>query len=96
MGPLGIHRNTPAQDTRERFGSLPLHLSKTKPMSQTATPAKLAPPIDRANPGALNPGALNPGGGDRNRTDDLLLAKQALSQLSYTPQPGIRDQISDP
>jgi hypothetical protein len=25
------------------------------------------------------------GGGDRNRTDDLLLAKQALSQLSYTP-----------
>ncbi len=26
-----------------------------------------------------------PGGGERNRTDDLLLAKQALSQLSYTP-----------
>ena len=25
------------------------------------------------------------GGGERNRTDDLLLAKQALSQLSYTP-----------
>ena len=24
-------------------------------------------------------------GGDRDRTDDLLLAKQALSQLSYTP-----------
>ncbi len=34
------------------------------------------------------------GGGDRNRTDDLLLAKQALSQLSYTPSQmsGIRDQ----
>jgi hypothetical protein len=30
---------------------------------------------------------LNPeiGGGERDRTDDLLLAKQALSQLSYTP-----------
>jgi hypothetical protein len=28
------------------------------------------------------------GGGERDRTDDLLLAKQALSQLSYTP--GIR------
>jgi hypothetical protein len=27
----------------------------------------------------------NPGGGERDRTDDLLLAKQALSQLSYTP-----------
>ena len=28
-----------------------------------------------------------PGGGERDRTDDLLLAKQALSQLSYTPAP---------
>ena len=28
------------------------------------------------------------GGGERNRTDDLLLAKQALSQLSYTPVSG--------
>ena len=27
----------------------------------------------------------HPGGGERTRTDDLLLAKQALSQLSYTP-----------
>ena len=25
------------------------------------------------------------GGGDRNRTRDILLAKQALYQLSYTP-----------
>jgi hypothetical protein len=32
------------------------------------------------------------GGGERDRTDDLLLAKQALSQLSYTPLPGIGDQ----
>ena len=30
-----------------------------------------------------NPG--DAGGGERARTDDLLLAKQALSQLSYTP-----------
>ena len=28
------------------------------------------------------------GGGERDRTDDLLLAKQALSQLSYTPGSG--------
>jgi hypothetical protein len=27
----------------------------------------------------------NDGGGRRDRTDDLLLAKQALSQLSYAP-----------
>jgi hypothetical protein len=31
---------------------------------------------------------LGDGGGDRNRTDDLLLAKQMLSQLSYAPDKG--------
>ena len=30
------------------------------------------------------------GGADRVRTGDLLLAKQALSQLSYGPDPGRR------
>ena len=29
---------------------------------------------------------MDAGGGERDRTDDLLLAKQALSQLSYTPE----------
>jgi hypothetical protein len=34
----------------------------------------------------LNTGSLRePGGGERDRTDDLLRARQALSQLSYTP-----------
>ena len=28
---------------------------------------------------------MYPGGGERDRTDDPLLAKQVLSQLSYTP-----------
>ena len=32
------------------------------------------------------------GGARRDRTDDLLLAKQALSQLSYGP---VREQTSD-
>lgn len=32
------------------------------------------------------------GGGERNRTDDLLLAKQALSRLSYTPVSEVREQ----
>jgi hypothetical protein len=40
-------------------------------------------------PSALRPKAKG-GGGERNRTDDLLLAKQALSQLSYTPDRGQR------
>ena len=35
------------------------------------------------------------GGGERIRTDDLLLAKQALSQLSYTPFQPSRDQKTE-
>src|SRR5687768_831424 len=34
------------------------------------------------------------GGARRDRTDDLLLAKQALSQLSYGPLPGARCRVS--
>ena len=34
------------------------------------------------------------GGARRDRTDDLLLAKQALSQLSYGPGPDIRCRVS--
>jgi hypothetical protein len=34
---------------------------------------------------AMFAGANIGGGGDRARTDDPLLAKQVLSQLSYTP-----------
>ena len=33
------------------------------------------------------PANSNAGGANRDRTDDLLLAKQALSQLSYGPAP---------
>ena len=42
---------------------------------------------------ANDPGNLHSrdGGARRDRTDDLLLAKQALSQLSYGPS---RDQAS--
>ena len=36
------------------------------------------------------------GGAGRDRTDGLLLAKQALSQLSYSPLSGIRAGIRDP
>jgi hypothetical protein len=38
-----------------------------------------------AFPGLEFPGLLNPGGADRNRTDDIQLAKLALYQLSYSP-----------
>ena len=36
------------------------------------------------------------GGARRDRTDDLLLAKQALSQLSYGPLHPIADATGDP
>ncbi len=42
-----------------------------------------------------SPFATPNGGGERDRTDDLLLAKQALSQLSYTPGSGRRLLSSD-
>ncbi len=35
---------------------------------------------------------MTAGGARRNRTDDLLLAKQALSQLSYGPALAVRGQ----
>ena len=39
----------------------------------------------------LGPSSDPSGGARRDRTDDLLLAKQALSQLSYGP---FREQVS--
>ncbi len=45
-------------------------------------------------------GACEDGGGERDRTDDLLVANQALSQLSYTPKrspaTGKRRRIGSP
>ncbi len=56
-------------------------------------------PNEKTGTGWASPGArvgaragARAGGGERNRTVDLLLAKQALSQLSYTP---FRSQKSD-
>ena len=39
--------------------------------------------------------AAAPGGADRDRTDDPLLAKQVLSQLSYSPGPKVRGQKAE-
>ena len=41
---------------------------------------------DDSSPLAPHP-RLRIGGGERDRTDDPLLAKQVLSQLSYAPMP---------
>jgi hypothetical protein len=67
-------------------------------MSKSTTPAEAGVKnvkLARIPPGNLGARFLRPppysdfpskdGGGERNRTVDLLLAKQALSQLSYAP-----------
>jgi hypothetical protein len=42
---------------------------------------------DKKSQNPIQRGAIQRGGGERDRTDDPLLAKQVLSQLSYTPKP---------
>src|SRR5581483_10663275 len=66
-------RQTRAQPTRRAPGPPPRsrHVSPLHPINQPPETASHRP--------------RPPGGGERVRTDDLLLAKQALSQLSYTP-----------
>ena len=41
---------------------------------------------ERSTPRKRREARCDDGGGRRDRTDDLLLAKQALSQLSYAPE----------
>ncbi len=64
-----------------RSASLPVH----KMVGQ----AGLEPATPRLSSACSNQLSYRPvskdGGGNRNRTDDILLAKQALYQLSYTP-----------
>ena len=57
----------------------PIHDDKQRRMNKPKTerPAGRPPPDRPAQP---------PGGAERIRTDDLLRAKQALSQLSYSPE----------
>ena len=75
----------------------PLHSVKKPAVDLSPTAAQIKCPIHQdAKPGnfpyadhALNPEPKEAngrfGGAGRDRTDDLLLAKQALSQLSYGP-----------
>src|SRR5215213_10845065 len=55
----------------------------TRPPRQFLTLRRVRSPASSAARGIRCASA--DGGGDRNRTDDPLLAKQVLSQLSYTP-----------
>jgi hypothetical protein len=64
-----------------------------KELSQNDPPqrARSTPPNRRYWLGRVQPTRRD--GADRNRTDDLRLARAALSHLSYSPQP---KQTADP
>jgi hypothetical protein len=87
---------TPARDSREDTfrilelcpiradGSSRIHLGHTNYSQCPRTRTRPRGPI---RIGKLPVDDLIAGGGERIRTDDPLLAKQVLSQLSYTPGP---------
>jgi hypothetical protein len=66
----------------------------------SSSPCKTAAPGTSFYEGSSRRRNLSPnppsGGGERVRTDDLLLAKQALSQLSYTPARGPTKRTREP
>ena len=85
--PIPIHRSPHANSTR---GSQRTETFTSSVLLKNATAAQLTTELNVqgcARRAALNIELWNfeNGGGERDRTDDLLLAKQALSQLSYTP-----------
>jgi hypothetical protein len=53
-------------------------------VKERSTPRKRREALCARHPYVDGP-RVDDGGGRRDRTDDLLLAKQALSQLSYAP-----------
>jgi hypothetical protein len=88
--------NTRMQTTRER-DALHARISFHGRATKVGLPSRSSRQLARLSPSGSNAATFaslrerRSGGARRNRTDDLLLAKQALSQLSYGPS---RDQIS--
>jgi hypothetical protein len=76
------------------FGSIPSSRCQTTRVRLTASDRATDAKIDVCG----RTDEIPAGGARRDRTDDLLLAKQALSQLSYGPSRGsvIRNQWSGP
>ena len=79
MGLTGLEPVTP------RLSSACSNQLSYRPVGLPAEASHLSPQPDFAK--AMSGNLLaEVGGGNRNRTDDILLAKQALYQLSYTPK----------
>jgi hypothetical protein len=85
VSPLRSRRNTTAPSQNEN-NYLLFQIVKDQPNRRFARKHQAAPQqaklVDDTWGAALT---TSSGGANRDRTDDLLLAKQALSQLSYGP-----------
>jgi hypothetical protein len=66
----------------------PLSVRKGRPMRAKAKPCLRTMPRNSQGLQRAKAWRLPSGGARRDRTDDLMLAKHALSQLSYGPFPG--------
>ena len=80
----------PRRNLQRIVSSLPLNLSRERSNQRPFAKATRGTPSPKKafgiKPAGLPPEALAKGGGARRiRTDDILLAKQALYQLSYGP-----------
>ena len=85
-----LAERTRAGRFRNGPGTFPLHdVRYPQPPALGVDGAKLFDPDD---PSTLPRSAGEGGGAGRDRTDDLMLAKHALSQLSYSPEGAARWQ----
>jgi hypothetical protein len=86
-----IKPNSNIRDTDQSQPACPSRpTQKSWPAALIVCKSKRLPPCE--DRGAHAVCSANGGGGDdRDRTDDPLLAKQVLSQLSYAPNPGTPD-----
>ena len=77
---IGRRRTASLKVNRTSAASIekPIHNVKV-PMDEAETPSKLHPKMETC---VFIPGTTRDGGAYRDRTDDLMLAKQPLSQLS--------------
>ena len=87
LSPGGNPPNRSKSRARSLF-SQPIHNVKERKITKRMFQPEIQERKTSLRPGIGSPASAHwrsPGGADRNRTGDLLLAKQALSRLSYSP-----------
>jgi hypothetical protein len=85
---LMLAERTRVRRSRSDPGTFPLHdvrYPQPPAIASMVRSSLIQTTLDRTATLALKPWAGEGGGAGRDRTDDLMLAKHALSQLSYSP-----------